>query len=309
MRHSVKPSSGAGLLTLAGAPGETHDLLSTLFQSSTVGVGICDRQFRYQAVNDALASINGLPAAAHLGKTLHAVLGKAATKVVPAFQRVFETGKILSNLEVTAKLPLRAEPSHWNESYFPIKDRSGHVLQVGAIVLEVAKGREVGALLHRLTENLTRASAALHDHCSALNPLSSGETCGDADDVFTRSLRLLDTCLSETSAITKLLHDAPGLKCVQTLDVLEADTALPSNGQGQDFVRTGPEECLDPLSAREREVAALLAEGKTNKQIGAMLAISTRTVESHRAKIMLKLDLHSVSDLVRYALRSNLVQP
>lgn len=53
---------------------------------------------------------------------------------------------------------------------------------------------------------------------------------------------------------------------------------------------------------------ALLAIGQTNKQVGAKLVISTRTVESHRAKIMLKLDMHSISELVRYAVRTRLIQ-
>jgi two-component system response regulator NreC len=62
------------------------------------------------------------------------------------------------------------------------------------------------------------------------------------------------------------------------------------------------------LSSREREVAALLAIGRSNKEIASRLEISTRTVESHRAKIMLKLDIHSLSDLVRYAVRTHLIE-
>jgi DNA-binding CsgD family transcriptional regulator len=48
--------------------------------------------------------------------------------------------------------------------------------------------------------------------------------------------------------------------------------------------------------------------GKLSKEIAAALAISTGTVETHRARIMLKLDLHSVSDLVRYAVRNNFIR-
>jgi len=57
-----------------------------------------------------------------------------------------------------------------------------------------------------------------------------------------------------------------------------------------------------------RAVEGQLATGQTNKQIGTKLVISTRTVETHRAKIMLKLDMHSVSELVRYAVRTHLIQ-
>lgn len=62
------------------------------------------------------------------------------------------------------------------------------------------------------------------------------------------------------------------------------------------------------LSGREREVIQLLAEGKSNKEVGSLLHISTRTVENHRAKVMYKLGLHSFSELVRYAVRNKLVE-
>lgn len=62
----------------------------------------------------------------------------------------------------------------------------------------------------------------------------------------------------------------------------------------------------NPLTGREREIAQLLAEGKSNKQIATLLGISLKTVESHRAAIMRKLNAHSVVDIVRYAVRNNL---
>jgi DNA-binding NarL/FixJ family response regulator len=52
-----------------------------------------------------------------------------------------------------------------------------------------------------------------------------------------------------------------------------------------------------------------LAEGKTNKEIGAQLSISARTVETHRARLMRKLNLHSMSELVRYAIRRRIIKP
>ncbi len=63
------------------------------------------------------------------------------------------------------------------------------------------------------------------------------------------------------------------------------------------------------LSAREREVVQLLAEGKSNKEIAANLNISVKTVEAHRSNIMHKLDLHSISQLTRYAIRNRMIQP
>lgn len=63
------------------------------------------------------------------------------------------------------------------------------------------------------------------------------------------------------------------------------------------------------LSLREREVIQLLAEGKSNKEVAALLNISTRTVENHRAKTMDKLNLRSFGELVRYAIRNRIVEP
>ena len=66
---------------------------------------------------------------------------------------------------------------------------------------------------------------------------------------------------------------------------------------------------LEPLSARERHVIQLIGEGKSTKTIAEVLGISVKTVESHRARLMRKLDIHDVASLVRYAIRRGLVEP
>jgi DNA-binding NarL/FixJ family response regulator len=63
------------------------------------------------------------------------------------------------------------------------------------------------------------------------------------------------------------------------------------------------------LSSREREIVQLLAEGRSNKEIASTLFISVRTVETHRATIMRKLELGSIVELVRYAVRNKLIEP
>jgi DNA-binding NarL/FixJ family response regulator len=66
-------------------------------------------------------------------------------------------------------------------------------------------------------------------------------------------------------------------------------------------------EPLDLLSPREREVLQMIAEGKTNKEIATTLKLSVYTVDAHRGRIMEKLNLHSVGELVRFALRAGLI--
>ena len=69
---------------------------------------------------------------------------------------------------------------------------------------------------------------------------------------------------------------------------------------------TTPSESLTP---REREVLQLLAEGKSNKEVAVALQISPKTVETHRARIFAKLHLHSMNELVRYAIRNQVIEP
>jgi DNA-binding NarL/FixJ family response regulator len=63
------------------------------------------------------------------------------------------------------------------------------------------------------------------------------------------------------------------------------------------------------LTPREREVLQLLTEGKSNKEIGVVLGVTTKTAETHRAHILAKLQLHSMSELVRYAIRNRIIEP
>lgn len=90
-------------------------------------------------------------------------------------------------------------------------------------------------------------------------------------------------------------------------------TARISEMMLEGFLKSG---VIDPskvtpssLTSREREVVQLLAEGKSNKEIAEILYISVKTVETHRSHLMEKLNLHSISDLVRYAVRNELIQP
>ncbi|HEV8385137.1 MAG TPA: response regulator transcription factor [Candidatus Acidoferrales bacterium] len=68
-------------------------------------------------------------------------------------------------------------------------------------------------------------------------------------------------------------------------------------------------ESQQQLTPREREIVQLLAEGKSSKEVAMALNLSVKTAETHRANIMRKLDLHSISELVRYAIRNNITQP
>ena len=78
----------------------------------------------------------------------------------------------------------------------------------------------------------------------------------------------------------------------------------------EDYLRWGdirPEDTTDGLTAREREVLQLIAEGYTNKEIAGILSLSVKTVLSHRTNLMNKLDLHDRGELIKYAIQKKLI--
>ena len=129
---------------------------------------------------------------------------------------------------------------------------------------------------------------------------------------------------SDEAYVTQMLKaGATGylLKDSADVDLLEAVQAV-SQGKSffspavarlmsDDYARQRGENAVDryeSLSEREREIFQLVAEGKANKEIAALLFISPSTVETHRARIMEKLDLHSAAEIVLYAVRRGVVR-
>jgi DNA-binding NarL/FixJ family response regulator len=85
-----------------------------------------------------------------------------------------------------------------------------------------------------------------------------------------------------------------------------------SEGVSRDALRTylaNDEQSVDVLSGREREVLQLIAEGKSTKEIASSLSLSAKTIETHRTRLMAKLDIHETAGLVRYAIRKGFIQP
>jgi DNA-binding NarL/FixJ family response regulator len=80
----------------------------------------------------------------------------------------------------------------------------------------------------------------------------------------------------------------------------------------EDYVRELQERQIEDsyelLTTREREVLQLLAEGKSNKEVAAVLNLSLYTVETHRGNILQKLNLHSGAELILYAIRKGVIQ-
>lgn len=108
-----------------------------------------------------------------------------------------------------------------------------------------------------------------------------------------------------TDSLTKAVKAVVAGKRFLTPKVYELvlDRFLRTRSHHQQGVGAGA-----PTTPREIEIIRLLSEGKTNKEIAVLLGISCRTVETHRSKIALKLGLHSLADLIHYAIRRGIVQ-
>jgi formate hydrogenlyase transcriptional activator len=154
----------AALLEMADVVSRSHDpaeslieseqLLATYFSASRVGLCILDTDFRYLAINHTLAEINGMPAQEHLGKGVREVLGDVAETVEPLLKRVLDSRQPVLNVEISSVLPKRTEPGHWIGHYIPIRDTTGEVKQVGAVVIEVTEQKKLQESLHGVSQTL-----------------------------------------------------------------------------------------------------------------------------------------------------------
>jgi formate hydrogenlyase transcriptional activator len=133
----------------------SEQLLSAYFSASKVGLCILDSDFRYLAINRTLAEMNGIPAEAHLGKSVREMLGDFAELIKPQLGQVLATGQPILDLEISSILPTRSEPGHWLEHYVPIKDATGNVTQVGVIAIEITEQKKLEESLRSVSEKLT----------------------------------------------------------------------------------------------------------------------------------------------------------
>jgi PAS domain S-box-containing protein len=117
-------------------------LLDNLFSTAPVGFALVDQEGRFVRVNEALAQINGRPAADHVGRTLPEVVGQAGEPFVPLIRRVLDEGDSLLDLELDAVSPARpGETSHYLASYTPVRGGDGVVIGASAVVIDVTERR------------------------------------------------------------------------------------------------------------------------------------------------------------------------
>jgi DNA-binding NarL/FixJ family response regulator len=136
--------------------------------------------------------------------------------------------------------------------------------------------------------------------------------------VLVLSMHIRDIYVSQVlnaGARGYLLKDAASAELIRAVTALSegksffspAVATLMRDHGGRRLAGPGPTDRYDALSEREREVLQLIAEGRSNKEMATLLSISPGTVETHRAHLMEKLDLHSAVEIVLYAMRRGII--
>jgi two-component system, NarL family, response regulator NreC len=180
------------------------------------------------------------------------------------------------------------------------------------IVAEAANGREAVELAGKLHPDVAVMDVAMPE----LNGIEATRRIGESAP----RTRVLALSMHKDSVYVReiLRAGARGylLKDQAASDLISAVRAV-ARGEGyispavSDAVlndyRRHVSDPIDLLTSREREVLQMIAEGKTNKEIATVLNLSVYTVDAHRGRIMEKLNLHSVNELVRFAVRKGLV--
>lgn len=296
-------------LTPSGS-GNLNSSVAGAFESPAVGIAICDDQLRYVSVNPALAAMNGIPAEVHIGKTVREVIGSVASTVELMLRSVLFTGQSILNAEIRGNLPTRNTEGYWIEHYFPVRSIGG-VKQVGVVVVEITGLRRLENCILALTMDNTSRTREQPTRLGMPYELDK-----ESVELWSGSIESVENLICEGLKNSHTLErraQAPNtgeMITHQRVSLHNAPSAIPNEPYSANHGLTpAGSNGAKPLSPREIQLVELLARGNGNKEISTALDISVKTVEAYRAKIMLKLQIHSLTDLVLYAVRCGLVKP
>lgn len=285
---------------------KADQLIAAIFDTQMLGIAIFDNQHRFIAVNETLASLHGIPTKDHVGRTLREVLPQVPPRAESLIDHVFDTCEPVSNAEITAQVPTRNKPGHWIVNFVPIKNEKEQVSQVATIAIEATQQVILAECLRSLMNRLPQ----VRDQVSWAY-VSSQKQAVDPS-LLVRSAEILEQCVQAIQKVSGLVEAMTSWSVGkneedgrQGLLPYIVPTGPPVNGQ---LARAKAPAATIELTSREVEVVTLLAASRSNKEISNILNITVKTVETYRARIMSKLQIHSMSELVVYAIRNKLIQ-
>ncbi|MEG4499311.1 PAS domain S-box protein [Microcoleus sp. F10-C6] len=135
-------------------------LFDAFFKEAPTGLCILDSQLRYVQINQFLAEINGLSPADHIGKTVREILPNSAPIIEPLYEEILRTKQPLINIEMSGDNPRKPGfVRHLTGSYFPLLDKDGEVVGIGAVVVDISDRKQAEAALQK-SEQLYRTMAS-----------------------------------------------------------------------------------------------------------------------------------------------------
>ena len=273
-------------------------LVSGIFNAPSVGLAVFDTEARVVMSNPTFASMiaDASPPALN-GKTIRQIMGDAGEDLELAIKQFCEAGRIDPRVEVSRRSSQNREVSHWDFNLIPSCNDTAGPVQVIAIAVETNHEKKVEAyLLHLMADmnwirdQMAKDRPSLEDRREMLVPL--GERIG-----------LLDALSREVQRVSTLLRCGPTVRPNGTVTDSQLTAANHrDHRRSQNLTKFEP-----PLSPREQEVLKLIASDKVSKEIGSMLGITAKSVDTVKSRIMLKLHVHSTTALVIYAIRNHLV--
>jgi PAS domain S-box-containing protein len=116
--------------------------IELIYDSAPIGLCVLDRDLRYVRINRRLAEINGIPVAAHIGRTVREVLPELADELEPLLRRVMETGEPALDREISGETPARPGVRRtWIESWLPLRRDSGEIMGISIVARETTEER------------------------------------------------------------------------------------------------------------------------------------------------------------------------
>jgi signal transduction histidine kinase len=239
--------------TLAG---EQFEQLARLVGQAPVGLALIDAGLRFQFINQTLAAINGIPVAAHIGRTVREVVPDLADDAEPLLRGVLERGEPLLGVELVGEtLAAPGVRRVWREDFFPLRDEAGCAVAVGVVCVEITAQRqaeaelresearyraELEALLarersareaaqHAIQERETFIAVASHDLRAPLTVLAGQaqllERRGAQDGLSERGLRSVQTIGQQAARLNRMINNLLDLSRIQA-GRLEIDREL-----------------------------------------------------------------------------------
>lgn len=203
--------------------------LDMVLNTAPVGIALWDTNLRYVHINPMLATLNGIPPAAHIGRTLPEVMPRLAEVLQPVIEQVLESGEARNNIEFHARPSTSFTQHDWLLSFYPVRLASGRMVGVGALVLDITDRKRSEARQTLLTE-ITLALA---------------ET-PTVNDVLTVMTSLVMPALDATAIwVSRLSDDRTMIEVITTVGYPEQDvtawqhTPVDTVSPLADIVRTG----------------------------------------------------------------------